>query len=372
LELVRGEWRKYDNTLAGNQEQEINDDPETTFNIAAVNIEENGNREPVPYAVPPGIIREQDVASANLRNLNEQSLSLSVCNLKDGDARATYKNVKYDLRQYKRLRMFAHAEAAGIQSELKDNDVSVFIRLGSDFNENYYEYEVPMSVTPWYTNNDDEIWPAENNFDIKLSDLQNLKINRSSSTSVLSVVDTILDNNVHLSVKGNPNLANITTMMIGIRNPDKDTNPFGVVDDGRGKCATVWVNELRLSEFDEKSGSAAIARLNAQLADFGNVAVSGNISTPGWGAIEQRVQQRQQETKMGLDASSTLQLGKFFPKDWGVQLPMYLGFSENVQTPRYSPLQPDIQMTDLPTLSKPLKQKSQTYTKRRSINFTNV
>ena len=372
LELVRGEWRKYDNTLAGNQEQEINDDPETTFNIAAVNIEENGNREPVPYVVPPGIIREQDVASANLRNLNEQSLSLSVCNLKDGDARATYKNVKYDLRQYKRLRMFAHAEAAGIQSELKDNDVSVFIRLGSDFNENYYEYEVPMSVTPWYTNNDDEIWPAENNFDIKLSDLQNLKINRPSSTSVLSVVDTILDNNVHLSVKGNPNLANITTMMIGIRNPDKDTNPFGVADDGKGKCASVWVNELRLSDFDEKSGSAAIARLNAQLADFGNVAVSGNISTPGWGAIEQRVQQRQQETKMGLDASSTLQLGKFFPKDWGVQLPMYLGFSENVQTPRYSPLQPDIQMTDLPTLSKPLKQKSQTYTKRRSINFTNV
>jgi len=29
-------------------------------------------------------------------------------------------------------------------------------------------------------------------------------------------------------------------------------------------------------------------------------------------------------------------------------------------------------MTDLPTLNKPLKQKSQTYTKRRSINFTNV
>jgi cell surface protein SprA len=147
LELVRGEWRKYDNTLAGNQEQEINDDPETAFSIAAVNIEENGNREPIPYAVPPGIIREQDVASANLRNLNEQSLSLSVCNLKDGDARATYKNVKYDLRQYKRLRMFTHAEAAGIQSELKDNDVSVFIRLGSDFDQNYYEYEVPMSVT---------------------------------------------------------------------------------------------------------------------------------------------------------------------------------------------------------------------------------
>lgn len=372
LELVRGEWRKYERTLAGSQELEPNDDPETSFNLAAVNIEENGNREPIPYVVPPGIIREQDVGSPNLRNLNEQSLALTVCNLKDGDARAAYRNVNYDMRQYKKLRMFAHAEAFENANDLKDKDLSVFVRLGSDFNDNYYEYEIPMEVTPWYTNNDDEIWPGNNNFDIQLSDLQNLKLNRPATTSVMTVTDTLLANNIRISVKGNPNLANVTVLMIGIRNPDKDNNSFTTQDDGQPKCGVIWVNELRLSEFDEKSGSAAIARLNAQLADFGNVAVSGNISTPGWGSIEQRVQQRQQETKMGLDASSTLQLGKFFPKAWGVQMPMYLGFSESVQTPRYSPLQPDLQLTDLPNLSKPLRKKSQTYTKRRSINFTNV
>ena len=372
LELVRGEWRKYENDLAGDQEIEPNDDDETAFNIAAVNIEENGNREPVNYVVPPGIIREQDVASANLRSLNEQSLSLAVCNLQDGDARAAYRNISLDMRQYKRLRMFSHVEAAEIENELRDKDLTVFIRLGSDFDQNYYEYEVSMKTTPWNTSDDDDIWPADNNFDILLKDLQNLKTERPSTQSLSTPYAKMLANNIRITIKGNPNLANVTVLMLGVRNPDKDENPFTTNDDGKPECAVVWLNELRMSEFDEKSGWAAIASMNAQLADFATVAVAGNISTPGWGTLEQTVQERQQKTKMGLDANSTMQMGKFFPEKWGVQLPMYVGFSESVETPRYSPLQPDLELNDVSNISKPLKKKSQTYTKRRSINFTNV
>jgi hypothetical protein len=371
LELVRGEWRKYLNSLAGPQEIEPNDDEPTIFNIAAVNIEENGNREPVPYAVPPGIIREQDVASANLRSLNEQSLSYEVCNLQDGDARAAYRNVNFDMRQYKKLRMFAHAEALGNEADLTDKDVTVFIRLGSDFDQNYYEYELPMTVTPWYTGDDDVIWPEANNFDISLRDLQDLKVERGTGSTQIEYSKMV--DNARISVKGNPNMANVSVLLIGVRNPDRDKNTFeGGADDGRSKCAIIWVNELRLSEFDERGGWAAVARMNATLADFGNIAVAGNISKPGWGTLEQRVQERQQETIMGFDANSTLQMGKFFPENWGVSLPMYLGYSETVRTPRYSPLQPDLELADLPNLSKPLKKKSQDYTKRRSINFTNV
>jgi cell surface protein SprA len=186
LELVRGEWRKFDGALKAPGEIEMGDPPPTIFNIAAVNIEENGNREPVPYVVPPGIIREQDVASANLRSLNEQSLSYQICNLEDGDSRAAYRTVNFDLRQYKRLRMFAHAEALGVESELKDKDLTVFVRLGSDFNDNYYEYELPMNATPWYTSDDEAIWPEENNFDIFIKDLQNLKANRPPGTPITS------------------------------------------------------------------------------------------------------------------------------------------------------------------------------------------
>lgn len=371
LELVRGEWRKFVSSLNSPQELEPNDDPLTTFNIAAVNIEENGNREPINYVIPPGILREQDVASANLRSLNEQSLSMEVCNLADGDARAAYRTVNYDMRQYKRLRMFAHAEALGDESQLSNKDLTVFIRLGSDFNENYYEYEVPMKLTPWYASDDDEIWPEENAFDINLQDLQNLKATRPLTFNSLSEYEKLIGS-ARLVVRGNPNLANVTVLMIGVRNPDKDKNVFESNDDGQTKCAIIWVNELRLSEFNEQGGWAAVARMNATLADFATVAVAGNISTPGWGTIEQRVQQRQQATIMGFDANSTLQLGKFFPENWGVQVPMYLGYSETVNTPKFSPLQPDLVMDDLPTTNKSVKKRSQDYIKRRSINFTNV
>ncbi|MCC6599660.1 MAG: cell surface protein SprA, partial [Crocinitomicaceae bacterium] len=372
LELVRGEWRRYSQSLQGPQENEPTDNDQTVFNIAAVNIEENGNRDPIPYVVPPGIIREQDVASANLRNLNEQSLSLEICNLQDGDARAAYRTVRYDMRQYKRLRMFAHMEALGNEADLKSKDLSVFIRLGSDFDQNYYEYEIPLEVTPWYTNDDNEIWPENNNFDILLKDLQNLKAGRPSSHSALLEYSKMLDNVKRIAVKGNPNLANVTVLMIGVRNHSKTNNVFISNDDGKSKCAIIWVNELRLSEFDESSGWAAVASMNAQLADFATVAVAGNISKPGWGQLEQRVMQRQQETKMGFDANSTMQMGKFFPENWGVQLPMYVGYSETYQTPRYDPLQPDLELNDLPNVTKPQKKRSTTFTKRRSVNFNNI
>lgn len=371
LELVRGEWRPFTLSLGGPQEVQPEDPEATEFSIAAVNIEENGSREPVPYVIPPGILREQDVAAANLRSLNEQSLSYQICNLQDGDARAAYRNVNFDLRQYKRVRMFAHAEALGNATDLKDKDLTVFIRLGSDFNENYYEYELPMNATPWFTNEDVDIWPEANNFDIQLKDLHQLKASRPTDYSVLKEYSQMIGK-ARVSVRGNPNLQNVTVLMIGVRNPAKKNNAFTSNDDGRSKCAVIWVNELRLSEFDERGGWAALANLNVNLADFATVAVAGTLSTPGWGQLEQRVQQRQQETKLGFDANTTVQMGKFFPESWGVQLPMYLGYSESVQTPRFSPLQPDIELNDLPTVSKPLKTKSQTYTKRRSINFSEV
>jgi len=371
LELVRGEWRKYYSSLDGAQELEPNDDDETIFNISAVNIEENGNREPVPYVVPPGIIREQDVASANLRNMNEQSLAFEVCNLKDGNAKAAFKTVNFDMRQYKRLRMFSHIEALTSETDLASKELTVFVRLGSDFDQNYYEYEKALDVSPWYTNDDDEVWPEANNFEILLSDLQNLKIERGTSNSILQEYSKMIEG-VRVSIKGNPNLANVTVMMIGVRNPDKDKNTFSTTDDGKSKCAIVWVNELRLSDFNEQGGWAAVARMNAQLADFATLAVAGNISTPGWGTLEQTVQERQQETKMGFDANSTVQVGKFFPERWGVQLPMYVGYSETVQTPKYSPLQPDVILTDVPNVDRRLKKKSQTYTKLRSINFSEI
>ena len=370
LELVRGEWWEFLGNLEGPQESEPDDPEPTTFTIGAVNIEENGNRDPVPYVIPPGILREVDVGTANQRRLNEQSLSLEVCNLMDGDARAAYRNVSFDMRLYKKLKMFVHAEAGPDGLPLNDKDATVFIRLGSDFNENYYEYELPLTVTPFFTGDPDQIWPEANNVEIDFTKFQNLKLARPTGYPSFQEF-TQMDGESQFKVKGNPNLANVIVVMIGVRNPQQDENPFTSTDDGLAKCMNVWVNELRLTDFDEPGGWAAVARMNTTLADFGSLSVAANISTPGWGGLEQAVLERQRERIRGVDANTTLQLGKFFPENLGVQLPLYLGFSETVTTPQFDPLAPDIEL-DQVDLTPERRSKSQSIVKRRSINFTNV
>lgn len=370
LELVRGEWRPFLENLKGPQEIEADDPTPTSFTIGAVNIEENGQRDPVPYVIPPGIIREIDIGTANQRRLNEQSMSLEVCNLVDGDARAAFRNVNYDMRLYRRLKMFVHAEAGPDGMPLEDDEVTCFIRLGSDFTENYYEYEIPLKVTPWFTGNPEEIWPEENNVDLEFALLQNLKLARPSGYPPFLEFEQIIDGK-RFAVKGNPNLANVITIMIGVRNPMREGNPFAAFDDGMPKCANVWVNELRLTDFDEPGGWAAVARMNANLADFGTVSVAANMSTPGWGSLEQTVIERQRATIRGIDANATLQLGQFFPDNFGVQLPMYIGYSETVSTPQFDPLAPDIEM-DQRDLTPERRSNSETVVRRRSINFNNV
>ena len=108
-----------------------------------------------------------------------------------------------------------------------------------------------------------------------------------------------------------PSLSDIKAFMIGVRNPKKQFILDN--DDGKEKCAEIWVNELRLTDFDETSGFAATARMAANLADLGNVVVSGSYSTAGFGSIEKKVSERQQEAIGQFDIATNLQLGKFFP-----------------------------------------------------------
>jgi hypothetical protein len=295
---------------------------------------------------------------------------MEVCDLVDGDARGAYRNINYDMRMYKRLRMYFHAEPGADGTNLNDGDITAFIRLGSDFDANYYEYEIPLSVTPWYTTDENLIWPDENNMDIELQKLQNLKISRPSGHPIFQEYFNY-DEGARIAVKGNPNLANVVMVMIGIRNPDRDTNEFGFADDGLDKCAVVWANELRLADFNEEGGWAAVARVNATLADLGNVNLAANMSTPGWGGLEERVQERSRETIRGLDANGTLQLGKLFPQKLGLQLPMYLGYSNQVSTPQYDPLRPDIEIASLEMTDERME-KTQSVNRLRSINFSSI
>ena len=376
LELIRGEWRRYADVL---REGEFIPGPpgNTEFDILAVNIEENSTRVPLNYVTPPGISREIDAGTANLRSLNEQSLVLRVQELEDGDARAAFRSTEIDMRMYGNLEMFIHGETVDENNPLAFGDVSVFVRLGTDFDQNYYEYEIPIEPTDLTASSTPQnIWPEENNMKIEFDKLQSAKNSRNQSGFEQSRIYEEMDGNRRIRIKGNPVLSSVRTVMIGVRNPNESDNIWAE-DDRLPESAEIWVNELRLTDFNNEGGWAAIARVNAQLADFGSVSLSGNISTPNFGALESRVAERPQEQTMGYDANSNLELGKFLPEESGVKVPMFIGQSEQVVRPRFDPLAPDLEIDEVAEgLSqeerRELRQRSQTYTRRRSINFTNV
>lgn len=382
LELIRGEWRKYVKDI--NEPGEfIQTDPNSTeFNIAAVNLEENNLKYPVNYCIPPGIQRQQDNASINFRQLNEQSLSLQVCGLRDGEARATYKNVTFDVRSYKNLRMFVHGESRYDSTNVHDDELTVFIRLGTDFENNYYEYEMPLKITPWGTTfeNDLIIWPEANNMLLAFDSLTSLKKERDKLgiSGLIEYVVTLPPNEkgvvTRIKIKGNPNLQGLKVIMIGVRNPGKDTNhPWMYAEDGLDKCAEVWVNELRLTDFDQHGGWASTARVGVQLADFGSVNVAGKYSTPGWGSIEKKVSERQRDTQKSFDFSASVELGQFFGSKARIRVPFLYGYSVAAIDPQYDLLAPDVKLADYDLATRQIKARnSRDITIRRYYNFTNV
>ncbi|GGI22791.1 T9SS outer membrane translocon Sov/SprA [Pedobacter mendelii] len=387
LQLIRGEWREYNTKNTADQ---VIVDPSlpaltpdnSTIEVSTVNIEENGKRSPIPYVTPPGIIRERDYS--NYRGdtrLNEQSLSVTVKTLRDGYGRAAFKTAYSDFRSYKHLEMFIHAEAINNQL-LNDGDVQAFLRIGTDNQDNYYEYILPLKITSAGTTDPDAIWPEANRMDIDLLLFQNAKLARNVAKQSngqpwpINVPFTYTDGTRTIVVKGQPDMSKVRVYMLGVKNPLRSQiNPES--DDGLDKNVLVWFNELRLTEFDERGGWAATARLNLKLADFADVNISGSKSTIGFGSIDSKVSERNRADNTLLDVSSAVELGKFLPQKSGVKIPMYVSYSKQIATPQYNPKTPDIELKNaLDQATKEQKDSilnfAQDYTVRRGINFTNV
>lgn len=383
LELVRGEWRRYTQPLLAPGEYIPNGQQGLTkFDISAVNIEENGERTPIIYVEPPGIDREINLGTTDLVRLNEQSMVLKVVDLIDGDARAAFKTTDFDFRQYKNLKMFVHAEKLYRNETLHKGDLTVFVRIGSDFTENYYEYEIPLTFTQWGETDPDAIWPESNRFDINLEELVQIKHNRniimrepgSYVATNKPYIEYQGDNKI--TVLGVPSISDVKAIMIGIRNPKKVLLTDD--DDGLPKSAEIWVNELRLTDFNNKGGWAASARVSANLADLGRITVSGTHSTPNFGSLDQKINETQREAVSQFDISTDLELGKFFPEEAGMKIPMHFDYSESHVVPEYNPLDPDIKLKeeldsyDTQTERDSVRKITREFIQRKSINFMNV
>jgi cell surface protein SprA len=348
LELVRGDWRAYTKDLSNPNLPPASD---ASISISTVNIEENGDRQPVNYIMPPGVNRMTDPGQPQLIQENEQSLSLKVSHLATGDARAVYKNSHLDTRQYRRFQLFVHAEKTDESTEqLANNELSIFLRLGSDYKNNYYEYEIPLQITPpgnysSRSNADREtVWPRANMFDFPFELLTNLKLQRNREKrkdgSGVGFATPFSDYDPNkpmnkVTVVGNPTLSEIKVIMIGVRNNSR--NP---------QSAEIWLDEMRLTEFNEDGGWAGNANLYLALSDLGSLNFAGQKETAGFGSLDQGLMDRNLDDKQSINITTQIEMGKFFPEKAKISMPVYYSYRQEIISPKYNPLDQDILLKD--------------------------
>ena len=381
LDLVRGEWRTYTNALQAPGEYQPGDQTNhTVFEMSAVNLEENSGRHPVPYCIPPGIEQEVYTGATSTVRQNEQSLQLAVKNLVDGDARAVYKTTEFDFRFYKKLKMFVHAESMYETDPVYDNEVTAFIRFGTDLTDNYYEYEVPLKMTPWGTSVTDEygIWPESNNFEINFDRVVEVKSNRNSA--IANGNKDVKTNRLYsehdgkniIKVLGNPTISEVRCMMIGIRNPKVD----GEVS--QDKSVIVWVNELRMTDLSSNGGYAATGRVELFLADLGRVSLAGSYKSAGYGSLETKITENEMLANTYYNVSTDIDFGKFMaPEKTGMTVPVHLDHNQTIITPEYNPLDPDVKLKrslqDLDSKGKDsLNSLARDVTTQTNFNITNM
>ena len=373
MDLVRSDWRKYNKNIAASN---IPPDPSLPDNegsmlvnnddffVGSVNLEENALGTP-PYVLPPGIDRQVLSGNAGAQRQNESSLFMKFLNL-GNDAKGVTKNTFIDMRRYKKLELFVHAEdiKAGAPSNQLDENTKFFIRFGSDATDNYYEYEASLQYTPKNAKSPLEIWPAENNVDLEIQNFVDAKLKRDQEAANLIGYryhyTAYGDTNKKIYVKGRPSLGNITTMMIGVRNLQ-----------AQSKDLILWVNEIRLSEIENKGGYAGNASLNFNLGDFAVVNANAAYSTVGFGAIDQKPVERAQATNSGFNINTTVNVDKFIPEKVGMRIPVNYSYTQTIEDPKYNPIDTDVEFQKASNKEE-LKKVARTYTQQRSISVVNM
>ena len=375
LDLVRNQWRQfmYDVDSSGEYKLVSASSTAATMNTIAVSLEENGSRTPVNYLVPPGIERVQLLSNNGVNLLqNEQALSVQLYNLqKNTTPRGVFKTMNVDIRRYGSLSMFLHAENKRQPDIVEKGVITAVLRIGQDFQNNFYEIRIPLTTTKRKTYSISEVrdvWPLENEMNLNLIDLVKLKIDRDNQNYNFNSKFTRLQANNHTySVMGNPNLGEVRGILIAFEN----TSGQNMID------AEVWVNELRLSNLDERGSWAAIGRMDMVLADLGNIAVSVNNRSTGFGSIEQKMNERAKTGFTQLDIATNIEAGKLLPRQAKISVPVFAGLNKTQENPEFDPFNKDVLYADKiksvsGAIRDSIKKASIDETSIKTLNFTNV
>ncbi len=367
---VGNRWRRYTERLAQSQFSEELEPNLDNFSVSVVNVEENGKGNAEKPAYVPPLARDRDITSTVQRRLNEQSVQMCVNSLEDGDARAIYKNVSFDFFNYGRIKMFISAHGNG----LVDNQLTAFLRLGTDFDQNYYEIELPLKITPTGNEpNPDIVWPEENQIDLDLNELYALKAQRDRESYPLGQLYPLAGpkqiGRHGIRVFGRPDLSQVKLMMIGIVNPR---------DDAKALSVCMWADEMRLTDFDRTAGWAMNSVLNAKLADLGTVSGSFRHITFGFGGVQSKISERARGTTTAYDVSANIQVDKLLPRNTGLKIPMFVSYEKTTINPNFDPANPDMRIAAMEKSFATDQERIdylaiiQDNAIRRSLNFTNV
>lgn len=363
FEFIGSQWRKVENI-----EETLNSTGE--FRVSTINIEENANREPVPYRQPEGAIRALNRGIQVQSLENEQSIVLGVEGLGAGELQMVKKVYPggLNLLNYSNMRMFVHGEGYWDQTEANNGrrNAEVVLRIGNDLDANYYEYRQPVTPSnPNFNYSDyspdaggslegdaEEVWLyEENSMNIVLAAFNELKQLRDQQENA--------DNNTRfeieldsedavegavIAIKGNPSLGRVNEIGMGVRNP---YDPADVSSPGSPSLdAEFWLNELRVSGFDNEKGWKANAKASFKLADFATINTNFIRTTTGFGGLDSRLGARSVADEFGYDLSSTVNLHKFIPDRFGWSFPVTISTRKNISTPKYLPNQGDIRLED--------------------------
>ena len=371
---VGNRWRRYTGNLEESRFGEKIEPNLDNFSVSVVNIEENGAGNNIKPGYIEPLRRDRDNTSSVQRRLNEQSVQMCVTELPDGDARSIYKNVTMDFFNYGRIKMFLSAYSSN-GKPIPDNGLVGFLRLGTDFDENYYEIELPLKITkPTDGRTIEAVWPDQNQIDLDLNALYALKAKRDREGYNLGLLYPQAGpepaGKHGIRILGRPDLSQVRLMMIGVRNPrSSDAKPYDV-------C--IWANEMRLTDFDRTAGWATNVVLNTKLADLGTVTGSLRHISFGYGNVQSKISERARGATTAYDVSANINVDKLLPTWTGLKIPMFISYENTTINPNYDPANPDLRLAAaLKSFNTEGEQEAyrkliQDKSERRSLNFTNV
>ena len=371
LELVGSQWRT-STDVAEDDTLSTPPDEDAALSVTSIN-----NEEDAIYQIPRGaIVSQTRNARGGTQNSREQALVLGAENLRAGRQLGVFKTFSqgYDLLKYSNLRMFAHlngtlgdgARLSDLSEEEGRSKARLFVRLGSNQTNDYYEYEQPLTPTdPTMVPDDapDQLWrPQMNSMNLRLSALNELKVFRDQDPTATrdSVFWNVVDGQLRtgapdaeefapegtrLAIKGTPSLQDINTIVVGIRNPaspDEELNPENVLRE-----ATIWVNELRVSGYRDEGGWAAVANADVKLADLGGIQGSFQRQTAGFGSLSSTLADRDQRDVLNWNMTANLNADKLLPERFGWSIPLSMQMQSQTQTPTFAPSRGDVQLSTI-------------------------